>query len=120
MIHISDGHGIGIIGDSMCPPGEKDIGHMIVGVLDIELYIPNSNSLKAKRFAIKSLKDRLKHRFNIAVAETAHTDKWQRATLGVAAVSNDTKHVENILDKVMNHIYSDYRVEVIRSTRIFY
>jgi len=93
---------------------------MIVGVLDIELYIPNSNSLKTKRFAIKSLKDRLKYRFNIAVAETDHTDKWQRSTLGVAAVSNDTKHVGNILDNVMKHIYSDYRVEVIRSTRIFY
>ena len=89
---------------------------MIVGVLRIELFIPESGSLKTKRFAIKSIKDRLKSRFNVSVAEIDHSDKWQRASLGIVAVSNDTKHMDSILGNVMNLVYGDLRVEVIDSS----
>ena len=51
---------------------------MIVGVLRIELYIPESGSLKSKRFAIKSIKDRLINRFNVSVAEVDNSDNGQR------------------------------------------
>ncbi len=88
---------------------------MIIGVLNIDLFIPDSNSLKAKRYAIKSIKDRLRNRFNVSVAEVGFTDKWQRATLGVALVSNETRYIESILGKVMNLVYSDNRVEVVNS-----
>ena len=93
---------------------------MIVGVLHIELFIPDSGSLKTKRFALKSIKDRLRNRFNVSVAETDNTDKWQRASLGVAAVSNDTKHMESILGNVMKLVYGDPRVEVIDSIIDYY
>jgi len=93
---------------------------MIIGVLHIELFIPESGSLKTKRFAIKSIKDRLRSRFNVSVAEIENSDKWQRASLGIATVSNEPKHVENILDNVMNLIYGDYRVEVLDSTKKYY
>lgn len=93
---------------------------MIVGVVRIELFIPESGSLKTKRFAIKSIKDRLINRFNVSVAEVDNTDKWQRASLGVAAVSNDSKHMESILNNVMNLVYDDGRVEVIESTVQYY
>ncbi len=93
---------------------------MIVGVVRIELFIPESGSLKTKRFAIKSIKDRLINRFNVSVAEVDHTDKWQRASLGVAAVSSDSKHMESILNNVMNLVYDDGRVEVIESTVQYY
>ena len=86
----------------------------------IELFIPESGSLKTKRFAIKSIKDRLINRFNVSVAEVDHTDKWQRASLGVAAVSSDSKHMESILNNVMNLVYDDGRVEVIESTVQYY
>ncbi len=89
---------------------------MIVGVLRIELYIPESGSLKSKRFAIKSIKDRLKNRFNVSVAEVDNSDKWQRSSLGIAVVSNESKHIESILGNVMNLVYGDKRVEVIDST----
>ena len=89
---------------------------MIVGVLRIELYIPESGSLKSKRFAIKSIKDRLKSRFNVSVAEVDNSDKWQRTSLGIAVVSNESKHIESILGNVMNLVYGDKRVEVIDST----
>ena len=89
---------------------------MIVGVLRIELFIPESGSLKSKRYAIKSIKDRLKSRFNVSVAEVDNSDKWQRSSLGIAVVSNESKHIESILGNVMNLVYGDKRVEVIDST----
>lgn len=92
---------------------------MVVGVLHIELLIPGSNSLKTKRSIIKGIKDRLRSRFNVSVAEIDYTDKWQRASLGVSSVSNRKKHVESILGKVLALIYDDHRVEVIHSTITF-
>jgi len=89
---------------------------VIVGVLRIELFIPESGSLKTKRFAIRSIKDRLKNRFNVSVAEVDNGDKWQRASLAIAAVSNESKHMESILGNVMNLVYGDSRVEVIDSS----
>ncbi len=89
---------------------------MVVGILTIELFIPEAGSLKTKRFAIKSIKDRLKNKFNVSVAEIDNTDKWQRCSIGIAAVSNDHKHMDSTLNNVMNLIYGDSRVEVIDST----
>lgn len=86
---------------------------MVVGILRIELFIPESASLKSKRFAIKSIKDRLRSRFNVAVAEVDNGDKWQRASLGVAAVSNETRHIDSIMGNVMNLVHGDRRVEVL-------
>lgn len=92
---------------------------MIVGILSIELFIPESNSLKSKRYIIKSIKDRLKNRYNISIAEIDYNDKWQRTTLGVTTLANEKKLVESVLNKVINYIYEDYRVEVIQSTITF-
>ncbi len=89
---------------------------MIVGILRIELFIPESDSLKTKRFAVRSLKDRLRSRFNVAVAEVDDGDKWQRASIGVVAVSNESRHIESVMGNVMNLVYGDRRVEVLNST----
>ena len=89
---------------------------MFVGILNVELFIPDSNSLKSKRYIIKSMKDRLKNRFNISIAEIDHSDKWQRTSLGIAFISNEKTHVESVLGKVMDYIYNNYSVEVIQST----
>lgn len=89
---------------------------MVVGILQIELFVPESDSLKTKRFAIRSLKDRLHSRFNVAVAEVDSGDKWQRASLGVVAVSNESRHIESVMGNVMNLVYGDRRVEVLDST----
>jgi len=77
---------------------------MVVGVCRVELYIPESNSLKAKRKVIKSLKDRIRQKFNVTVAEIELQDLWQRTILGVAAISNDKKQVDIILTKVISFI----------------
>ena len=65
-----------------------------------ELHLPACQSLKDKRAILKSLKDRLHHRFNVSVAETAHQDLWQRAELAASVVSTDRRHAESVLREV--------------------
>ena len=67
-----------------------------IGIQTLELYIPASNSLKTKRRVLKSFKDRIKHKFNVSISEIAEHDKWQRALLGVAMISNDKALIEKV------------------------
>jgi uncharacterized protein len=76
---------------------------MVIAVLSIELFIPHSQSLKDKRMVLRSIKDRLK-KFNVAVAEVAHQDVWQRAGLGIVAISTTTEHVDKELAAVADEI----------------
>ncbi len=93
---------------------------MFVGVGQVELFIPESGSLKSKRFVLKSIKTKIKNKFNVSVAEIENNDKWQRSSLGFAVVSNDRKIVDSTLNQVINMIESDFRVEVIdHSIEIF-
>ena len=73
---------------------------MIIGVLQIELHIPHAASLKNKRAVLKSIKDRLRNRFNVSVSEVDYCDKWQRSVLAIVTVSSDTAYVSGALDKV--------------------
>jgi len=72
---------------------------MIVGTLEVELYLSGSDSLKYKRMIIRSLRDRLRKKFNVSVAETDLNDKWQRARLGLAVVGNSRAYVDEVLQK---------------------
>jgi uncharacterized protein len=76
---------------------------MIIGLLSVELFIPHAQSLKDKRMVLRSIKDRLK-KFNVAVAEVEHQDVWQRAGLGVVAISTTTEHVDRELAAVADEI----------------
>jgi uncharacterized protein YlxP (DUF503 family) len=76
---------------------------LIVGLLSIELFIPYAQSLKDKRMVLRSIKDRLK-KFNVAVAEVDFQEVWQRAGLGVVAISTATQHVERELAAVADEI----------------
>jgi len=67
---------------------------MPIGLLTLEIHIPDAQSLKDKRQVLRSLKDRLRARFNVAVAELAHQELWQRARVGVVSISSDGKHLE--------------------------
>jgi uncharacterized protein YlxP (DUF503 family) len=71
-----------------------------VGVLTFELRLEHSHSLKEKRQVVKSLKDRLRSRFNVAVAEIAEQEMWQRAVLAAVTVSSDRKTAEEVLQRV--------------------
>jgi len=75
---------------------------MPIGLLTLEIYIPDARSLKDKRQVLRSLKDRLRRRFNIAIAELEGQETWQRALVGVVTISADTRHLEDSLEKVAN------------------
>ena len=68
-----------------------------IGVLTLELRLETSHSLKDKRQVVASLKDRLRHKFNVSVAEIDHQDLWQRATLAAVTVASDHVHAEKVL-----------------------
>jgi uncharacterized protein len=67
---------------------------MPIGFLTLEIHIPDARSLKDKRHVLRSLRDRLRANFNVAVAELDYLDLWQRARVGVVSLSNDGKHLE--------------------------
>lgn len=73
---------------------------MVVGLLTLEVHLPYAHSLKDKRQVLRSLKDRLRSHFNIAVAEVDHQELWQRATIGVVSISNEQAHVSRLLESV--------------------
>lgn len=80
---------------------------MIVGVLLLELHLPASHSLKAKRQVVKSVLARLQHRYQVAAAEVEQNDRWQVASLGVACVSNDAGHARSILEACVAFVESE-------------
>ena len=75
---------------------------MPIGLLTLEIHIPDARSLKDKRQVLRSLKDRLRGRFNVAVAELDHQDTWQRSQIGVVSLSNDEAHLTRSLQAVFD------------------
>lgn len=75
-----------------------------VGLLNIDVQIPECRSLKAKRKIVQSITTRLRQRFNVSVAEVGFQDKWQRCRVGVCVVSNDCRLVDSQLRKVLNFL----------------
>lgn len=93
---------------------------MFVGVAQFEIFIPESGSLKSKRFVLKSIKTKIRNKYNVSVAEIDNNDKWQRSSIGIAVVSNDRKIIDSTLNQVLNFLENDFRLEVVdHSTEIF-
>lgn len=86
---------------------------MIVAVLTIELYLPGSLSLKDKRTILRGIKDRIGNKFNVSIAEVGYLDKWQRAELGIAQVSNDYHLLEKSINKIFGIIDNSEYAEVV-------
>lgn len=88
---------------------------MVVGVCTVELFISGSQSLKDKRQVVHGLRDRLREKFNLSVAEVDGQDLWQKAVVGMACVSNESRHANQVLEQALNLIKSMPAVEVIRT-----
>ena len=73
---------------------------MPIGLLTLEIHIPDAQSLKDKRQVLRSLKDRLRAHFNVAVAELEHQELWQRSRVGVVSISGDGKHLEESMQAI--------------------
>ncbi|MBW1804884.1 MAG: DUF503 domain-containing protein [Deltaproteobacteria bacterium] len=93
---------------------------MVVGTMRIEFYLHDNRSLKGKRKIVKSMVGKVKHRFNVAIAETGSNDKWQKIELGVSAVGNDRRHIDSSLTNVLAFLESLYLAEIVDiKTEIF-
>ncbi len=93
---------------------------MTIGVLYLDILIPDAHSLKDKRRVVKSLKDQVRSRFNCAVAETDHLDLWRRARLTLCVVSNESRHANEQCNEIARFAESrlgpalaDYSIEML-------
>lgn len=77
---------------------------MVVGVLRLELLLPENHSLKGKRSVLRAIKSRVQNKFNVSIAECEDHDLWQRATLGVSQVGAEQPHVDACLRQVVQFI----------------
>ncbi len=75
---------------------------MVIGTLHLRLILRASRSLKDKRRTVKSIKDRIRNKFNASIAEVAALDNCQTAVLGVAVVANDPAYVHSVLSAITN------------------
>ena len=82
----------------------------------VELHLPDVESLKGKRHVLKGLKQRVRARFEVAVAEVDHQDMWQRATLAVAYVSHDPRHANEVVSKALDFIEANVEGRVIQES----
>lgn len=94
---------------------------MHIGLCTIKLRIPENESLKGKRQVIKSIIARVQNKFSVCIAEIDDNDAWQLSSLGVACISNDNRHANEILSHVVDFISEsrfevemlDYKIEIL-------
>ena len=86
-----------------------------VAVGTVELHLPDVDSLKGKRHTLKGLKERVRARYEVSVAEVDHHDLWQRATLAIACVSHDSRHANEVVSKAIDFIEEHVEGRVIDS-----
>ena len=84
-----------------------------VAVGTVELHLPDVDSLKGKRHILKGLKEKVRQRFEVSVAEVNHQDTWQRATLAIACVSQDSRHANEVVSKALDFIEASVDGHVI-------
>ena len=93
---------------------------MVVGALNMTLFLPEGNNLKSKRKVVRSILDRTRAKFNVAAAEVGANDLWQRLELGFAVCANQTGHAEKQMEEILRFVerlalaeVMDVRVEVM-------
>jgi len=96
---------------------------MVVGTCELIFQLPENHSLKGKRQVSRSLVQQLRGRFNVSVAEVADLDQWQTLAIGVTCVSNDSRHANEMLSKIVDFvedhnggaILHHHHIEIIRT-----
>jgi uncharacterized protein YlxP (DUF503 family) len=94
---------------------------MNVGVCKVSLRLPENASLKGKRQVLKSITSRVRNKFDVAIAEVDDNDAWRLATVGICCISNNRRHTNQVLSKVVNFMVNsrfeveilDYEIEII-------
>lgn len=92
----------------------------MIGVCEVHIHMPNTSSLKSKRKIIKSLKDRIRSKFNVTVAEMGNQDKWQRAVIQIGYINNNRaridqimQHIISLINTVPDAIIIDYNTQIL-------
>jgi uncharacterized protein YlxP (DUF503 family) len=93
---------------------------LTIGVYSIEVHLPVARSLKDKRQVLRRLKDRLRSRYNVAVAEDArHADLWQRGGLTVVSVAQNRDALTRLFDVIYREMENGVPGEIIEGTSEF-
>ena len=93
-------------------------GTPVIGLLTIEIHCPHSHSLKDKRMTVKAIKDRLRKRFNVAVAETGYQELWQRSVLSAVTVSSGRSGLETMMEAMARDVEERYSDELNIGTEV--
>lgn len=88
---------------------------MVVGVAEIELHLPECTSLKQKRQLLRSVLDRVKAKYNVSISEVLHHDLWQRATLGIAYVTQTQHQARKVLSSIERFIENNQQMEILEN-----
>jgi uncharacterized protein YlxP (DUF503 family) len=88
---------------------------MVVAIARLTLILHDNNSLKGKRKVVKSLIEKVRHRFEASVAEVEDHDLWQKAKIGVALVGNDARLLSTRLDQITSFIENQHLAEIVES-----
>ncbi len=86
---------------------------MIIGVLTVELFLGEANSLKDKRRILKSMLDRVKARFNVSVAEVGEQNVWRRSTIGISFVSCEPTRVHQVFAAIIRFINAQGTMRIV-------
>ena len=89
------------------------MSNFAVGICLINIHIPESRSMKAKRSVIKSLKEKIKNQFPVSIAEISNNDLWQRADLAAAQINSSSVVISRTFEKLIEFIESNHAVSLI-------
>ena len=95
------------------------IMQMIIGVITLDIHLLSCSSLKEKRIIIKGLKDKIRHKFNVSIAEVDFQNKWQRALIGIVHVGNEYKFIEKNLNSIFHLIDINNQLEILNHSYEF-
>ncbi|HZJ83643.1 MAG TPA: DUF503 domain-containing protein [Clostridia bacterium] len=93
---------------------------MFIASAQVEIFLYDSQSLKEKRQVVKSLIAKISNQFNVSIAEVDLMDIWQRASIGLACVSNASVHAQKQLESILEHMEEDIRFEITQILRQLY
>lgn len=87
---------------------------MIIGFLSLDIHLPYSHSLKEKRKRLKSLKDRLQKKYNVAYSELEYQDKWQRSKIGIVTLNNRKIVIEKTFQQILRECEENLDGEILQ------
>jgi len=91
---------------------------VVVGTCELDFHLPDNRSLKGKRQVSRSITQRIRNRFNVSVAEVADLDRWEALSIGVACATNDRRHANEMLSKIVHFVEDQTDGAVLEHSRI--